>query len=851
MAFHTFGPGLALDRVTMAPLPAVVAILEDAETGEPVQAFSMDDESLPVLVATNRYGYFGQFKVPDVVRRLRLTFAGLTLEHTAWELIPAALEQAIAARNEAELAKIAAQQAAALVAAPADTVVKTLIQGTSTLTRQALDALYMGKGTLGLATPTADGLMPKADKAKLDAATSAAVESDTIVRRTAAGHIQGRSFYSEAPQATSSTALTRKDYVDGLTATRDLVGAVDLNTYQTDGVYRQGQTANASTANNYPIARAGLLTVRNLTNMTFQEYQVYGDSPDASRKFWRGRYNAIWTPWKEAATVADIAARQISNGIYAVKDYGAKGNGTTDDTTAVQAAMDAIATAGGGTLLFTPGTYKINGTVKLASNAYITGYGAKIKKTTGSGNYCVFVGLAGSATSAVGYGKGANNITLDGLVFEGDLAAGVSINALSLHRSSGVTVRNCQFLQAMQAGHVIDLMACDDVLIESSQFLGIKASSGREYTEAIQADSSMRIGVGWDYSAFPAERFDGTPSKNITVKDCEFGPLKVGSTTYPGPCPFGTHTYTNGTYIEGLRFKNNTVSGIVAINTTAAYYAILHFTGVRDAVIEGNRFEATGELQTAIRFYRGAGGMTLATVGSETPSYTDTNPSVPEDITIQDNVFTGFSNTSTDYHVIEVFGFSAAAPARNISIRGNKFRDNFTAGTVEGTKCPKMFDGNNMRNLNISDNDASRIRIFAAIRGSVNVRINDNSIADTATTPITVDGSDGISMAGNALRGWANPVTFTDCKQVAVSGNAFTEPYATGPLGARAFLTTGGEGFSFTGNTGRCGVTTTASFIRLEGGTTKAVAMGNIGINYGATVSTDTGTTVAHQSGNV
>lgn len=331
MAFHTFGPGLALDRVTMAPLPAVVASLEDAETGEPVQAFSMDDESLPVLVATNRYGYFGQFKVPAEVRRLRLTFAGLTLEHTAWELIPAALDQAVAARNEAELAKIAAQQAAALVAAPADTVVKTLIQGTSTLTRQALDALYMGKGTLGLATPTADGLMPKADKAKLDGlgglATSAAdglmpkadkakldaaayaATADTIARRNSAGNIRFSNVYLDSESAADDSAA-RRGWVKSVAVTQDLGGGIDLNTLQDDRFYRQGSTANATLANNYPIARAGHLAVRNLTNMTFQEYTVYSDSPDAGRKFWRGRYNSIWSPWREVADVASVTALQ-------------------------------------------------------------------------------------------------------------------------------------------------------------------------------------------------------------------------------------------------------------------------------------------------------------------------------------------------------------------------------------------------------------------------------------------------------------------------------------------------------------------------------------------------------------
>lgn len=41
--------------------------------------------------------------------------------------------------------------------------------------------------------------------------------------------------------------------------------------------------------------------------------------------------------------------------------YGAKGDGTTDDTTAIQNAINALANAAGGTVYFPPGTYRVNG----------------------------------------------------------------------------------------------------------------------------------------------------------------------------------------------------------------------------------------------------------------------------------------------------------------------------------------------------------------------------------------------------------------------------------------------------------------------------------------------------------
>lgn len=51
-------------------------------------------------------------------------------------------------------------------------------------------------------------------------------------------------------------------------------------------------------------------------------------------------------------------------GWFNVKDYGALGDGSTNDTVAVQAAINACAAAGGGTVYFPPGEYVISGTLQ-------------------------------------------------------------------------------------------------------------------------------------------------------------------------------------------------------------------------------------------------------------------------------------------------------------------------------------------------------------------------------------------------------------------------------------------------------------------------------------------------------
>lgn len=53
---------------------------------------------------------------------------------------------------------------------------------------------------------------------------------------------------------------------------------------------------------------------------------------------------------------------------FVVTDYQATGDGVTDDTTFIQDAIDAVVTAGGGTLYFPPGTYLISSYLTYGSN---------------------------------------------------------------------------------------------------------------------------------------------------------------------------------------------------------------------------------------------------------------------------------------------------------------------------------------------------------------------------------------------------------------------------------------------------------------------------------------------------
>lgn len=64
--------------------------------------------------------------------------------------------------------------------------------------------------------------------------------------------------------------------------------------------------------------------------------------------------------------------------------FGAIGDGTTDDTAAIQAAINAVGAAGGGVVYFPPGSYKTTSTVTLAQNVSLVGSNPFYGYTAGS-----------------------------------------------------------------------------------------------------------------------------------------------------------------------------------------------------------------------------------------------------------------------------------------------------------------------------------------------------------------------------------------------------------------------------------------------------------------------------------
>ncbi|EJM61988.1 parallel beta-helix repeat (two copies) [Pseudomonas sp. GM50] len=108
--------------------------------------------------------------------------------------------------------------------------------------------------------------------------------------------------------------------------------------------------------------------------------------------------------------------------IFNVQNFGAKGDGITDDTAAIQSAIDAAAAAGGGQVYMPSGTYIVSGgeepsdgCLMLKSNVYLygDGMGATTVKVA-DGSDTKITGVIRSAYGEETHDFGVSNLTIDG-----------------------------------------------------------------------------------------------------------------------------------------------------------------------------------------------------------------------------------------------------------------------------------------------------------------------------------------------------------------------------------------------------------------------------------------------------
>ena len=293
-------------------------------------------------------------------------------------------------------------------------------------------------------------------------------------------------------------------------------------------------------------------------------------------------------------------AAQTPDKVYDVRQYGAKGDGTTLDTEAIQKALDECGQAGGGIVQFPPGTY-LSRPITLQSNTTIQlDEGAKLQATT---NHADFIKTPGDWLQATGGGdfvpfiggKDLTDVTITGkgiIDGAGEVWWGPAEEArrkksgYTLPRPNMIILTRCKNLKisgvTIQNAPKFHLVPtdCEDVVIEGVTF---KAPAEAPNTDAIDPSrcrnvliTRCHIDVGDDNVAIKSGRkVEGREftCENITVSDCTFlhgHGVSIGSETVGGVRGLTVQRCTFEDTDNGIRIKSYRGRGGLVENITCS-----------------------------------------------------------------------------------------------------------------------------------------------------------------------------------------------------------------------------------------------------------------------------------------
>ena len=407
----------------------------------------------------------------------------------------------------------------------------------------------------------------------------------------------------------------------------------------------------------------------------------------------------------------DLLAIEVS-----VKDYGAKGNGLTDDRIAIQAAIEAVNKTGGGTVNFPEGIYVVTAPnkgewepqIRLSNNLKFQGVGMNksvIKIADNQGAYdVIFSGDAITGFSMMDIGIDANGAT-NPLFSEKDAVTTPYMHTLIfLPKAKDIAIERCRFTNLSGVWAVYGLGRAENFMIDDCIFDNIGGYTKND----------------WDHSCI---RIDG------------YGPIVVSNNTLTSRLGSGSSGCRTAIELHGsnILFNNNKISGF--------RYGINVCSGGDDKTTE----------PSVHQYYK---NNTFTNVGSGFCIWGIGNKKF-DDLVFENNVITidvtGWSKIWPDFSGIEIITYSDMTPPElfeNLVITDNHitYRDanggtprsfgmKFDMGVFNPTdKTWTLNPNGKMKNVKILRNTISGAYwpgiYFSCI--AENVEIADNTIIDPA-----------------------------------------------------------------------------------------------------------------------
>jgi len=419
-----------------------------------------------------------------------------------------------------------------------------------------------------------------------------------------------------------------------------------------------------------------------------------------------------------------------------VTDFGAVGDGVADDTSAIQAAVNA--NNSGSTILFPAGTYKISSPISVASKGdfVFLGRGATIKGTT-------------TRFQSYFHITGSGRITFKNLIFDqmksslptytsGDYANIYNCPIYFDSGSNNLLVEGCKFLDLYTIG--IFCYDASDILIKACSF-----------NSAVQTQTQMMQHVHVQ-----------TCGGLLTIKDSEFINAPVTSPNAV-PCGIFVSGQVGSSFIENNRFeycgRNNAGShrlGVIDFYGDATNVHILNnvsmngmaqfmrLAAIRNGIVQGNRVHINGNAE-----------LDYSTLTIESVANGGSQEGV-QDMQILDNVFEDPSHRAA--FTVGALSYHWDYPNKNIKIMRNSFSGTRRAVYIAGPFSNVAVESNDMRDY----------------VGSIEVVHNGTNAAGMVGGTESTSAFDGLSIRNNMMRdssgGGSNAVTISLSKSPQYTG---------------------------------------------------------------------------------
>jgi hypothetical protein len=464
--------------------------------------------------------------------------------------------------------------------------------------------------------------------------------------------------------------------------------------------------------------------------------------------------NVVYNPPFTGGVATNVEAKLAQ--YISAADFGAVGNGSFDNATAINAAATAVATLGGGVITFGPGTFIVGATINLPDNVVLQGAGqfATVIKLKNATNANIIQKKAG----AVGFGAGLFDLTIDGNdtnnTSGGIYWAGASTGRGPSFTFERVTVTKCSPVASPPSGEIAAILTTGstwgvarDLDVNQNQDAVGWWHKGSDW----QIDNLYLGPNGADYNS-------GAGTHSMIIQG--------GAGNLFTSCYFGGNGGLSQVFLWGS--QRNLFVNCINDNAWEQAYRFDALTGTG---ANNNRFLG-GQI-------RGASGKT--NLGFPAVLVIDSTGNVFSDVEWSGNAHTSSGNAA-DY------GFEETGTATGNYIVGGNVATAFATGFVS------LAAGSTTRVAVVFNYDISTVGTLNAVT-QVNVTAPTGAVPSTSVTPgLRVNNGGAISL-------WASSYGYNYAWTQAIQddGSNNVKPFNLNPLGGE--VTVGASGYALRANT--------------------------------------------------